>query len=32
MAQIMERLHLRNRAQILAHAGRMGWMSAPADS
>ena len=25
MAQIMERLHLHNRAQILAHAGRMGW-------
>jgi DNA-binding NarL/FixJ family response regulator len=32
MGQIMERLHLQNRAQVLAHAGRMGWTSDPADS
>ena len=25
MGKIMGRLHLRNRAQVLAHAGRMGW-------
>jgi two-component system NarL family response regulator len=25
MAEIMDRLHLENRAQVLAHAGRMGW-------
>jgi DNA-binding NarL/FixJ family response regulator len=25
MAEIMERLHLENRAQVLAFAGRMGW-------
>jgi DNA-binding NarL/FixJ family response regulator len=24
MAEIMDRLHLENRAQVLAHAGRMG--------
>jgi two-component system NarL family response regulator len=27
MGEIMERLHLENRAQVLAHAGRMGWTS-----
>jgi two-component system NarL family response regulator len=27
MGQIMDRLHLHNRAQLLAHAGRMGWTS-----
>ena len=32
MGQIMDRLHLQNRAQVLAHAGRMGWTSNPADS
>jgi DNA-binding NarL/FixJ family response regulator len=32
MAQIMDRLHLHNRAQVLAHAGRMGWTSDPAES
>jgi two-component system NarL family response regulator len=31
MAQIMERLHLQNRAQVLAHAGRMGWTNDPVD-
>ena len=25
MAEIMDRLHLENRAQVLAYAGRMGW-------
>jgi two-component system NarL family response regulator len=25
MGEIMDRLHLHNRAQVLAHAGRMGW-------
>jgi two-component system NarL family response regulator len=25
MGEIMDRLHLENRAQVLAHAGRMGW-------
>jgi two-component system NarL family response regulator len=32
MGEIMDRLHLRNRAQVLAHAGRMGWTSACPDS
>jgi DNA-binding NarL/FixJ family response regulator len=32
MGQIMDRLHLENRAQVLAHAGRMGWTDSPADS
>jgi DNA-binding NarL/FixJ family response regulator len=32
VAQIMERLHLHKRAQVLAHAGRMGWTSDPAES
>jgi len=32
MAQIMDRLHLQNRAQVLAHAGRMGWTDVPEDS
>jgi len=32
MAQIMDRLHLQNRAQVLAHAGRMGWTSDPTES
>jgi two-component system NarL family response regulator len=27
MGEIMDRLHLQNRAQVLAHAGRMGWTS-----
>jgi len=29
MGQIMDRLHLQNRAQVLAHAGRMGWTGSP---
>ena len=29
MSEIMDRLHLNNRAQLLAHAGRMGWTRAP---
>jgi len=32
MSEIMDRLHLQNRAQVLAHAGRMGWTGDPADS
>jgi two-component system NarL family response regulator len=32
MGQIMDRLHLINRAQVLAHAGRMGWTGDPTDS
>jgi len=32
MGEIMDRLHLQNRAQVLAHAGRMGWTGDPADS
>lgn len=32
MGEIMDRLHLQNRAQVLAHAGRMGWTSDPANS
>jgi DNA-binding NarL/FixJ family response regulator len=32
MGQILDRLHLQNRAQVLAHAGRMGWTSEPANS
>jgi two-component system NarL family response regulator len=32
MGEIMDRLHLQNRAQVLAHAGRMGWLGDPADN
>ena len=32
MGEIMDRLHLENRAQVLAHAGRMGWTSETPDS
>jgi len=32
MSEIMNRLHLKNRAQVLAHAGRMGWAGDPTDS
>jgi two-component system NarL family response regulator len=32
MGEIMDRLHLENRAQVLAHAGRMGWTSDTPDS
>ena len=32
MSEIMDRLHLQNRAQVLAHAGQMGWTQDPADS
>jgi two-component system NarL family response regulator len=32
MGEIMERLHLKGRAQVLAHAGRMGWAGDAADS
>jgi len=32
MSEIMDRLHLQNRAQVLAHAGRMGWTGDSADS
>jgi DNA-binding NarL/FixJ family response regulator len=31
MAEIMDRLHLDNRAQVLAYAGRMGWKNSGAD-
>jgi len=31
MGEIMDRLHLQNRAQVLAHAGRMGWTGDPAE-
>ena len=31
MGEIMDRLHLKNRAQVLAHAGRMGWAGDPTD-
>jgi DNA-binding NarL/FixJ family response regulator len=31
MAEIMNRLHLDNRAQVLAYAGRMGWKNSEAD-
>jgi two-component system NarL family response regulator len=31
MGEIMDRLHLENRAQLLAHAGRMGWTSDSTD-
>ena len=31
MAEIMDRLHLHNRAQVLALAGRMGWTSDSTD-
>jgi two-component system NarL family response regulator len=32
MAEIIDRLHLENRAQVLAHAGRMGWTDATQES
>jgi len=32
MSEIMDRLHLQNRAQVLAHAGRMGWTGGLHDS
>ena len=32
MGEIMDRLHLDNRAQVLAHAGRMGWTGESAGS
>ena len=32
MGEIMDRLHLENRAQVLAHAGRMGWTNDTPDS
>jgi len=32
MSEIMDRLHLHTRAQVLAHAGRMGWTSDPANN
>jgi DNA-binding NarL/FixJ family response regulator len=32
MSEIMDRLHVQNRAQLLAHAGRMGWTRDPLDS
>jgi two-component system NarL family response regulator len=32
MGEIMDRLHLHNRAQVLAHAGRMGWTRVQNDS
>jgi DNA-binding NarL/FixJ family response regulator len=32
MSEIMDRLHVQNRAQLLAHAGRMGWTVDSADS
>jgi|GEM_PF-4278325 len=32
MAEIMNRLHLENRAQVLAFAGRMGWAADTAES
>jgi len=32
MGQIMDRLHLHSRAQVLAHAGQMGWASDPTRS
>ena len=32
MGEIMDRLHLENRAQVLAHAGRMGWTNDTQDS
>jgi two-component system NarL family response regulator len=31
MGEIMDRLHLENRAQVLAHAGRMGWTNDATD-
>jgi len=31
MGQIMDRLHLESRAQVLAHAGRMGWTTDSTD-
>jgi DNA-binding NarL/FixJ family response regulator len=31
MGEIMDRLHLHNRSQVLAHAGRMGWTSDSTD-
>jgi two-component system NarL family response regulator len=32
MGEIIDRLHLQNRAQVLAYAGRMGWLGDPADN
>ena len=32
MGEIIDRLHLENRAQVLAHAGRMGWTNGTPDS
>lgn len=32
MSEIMDRLHLHNRAQVLAHAGRMGWTTGSTDN
>jgi len=32
MGEIMDRLHLHTRAQVLAHAGRMGWTTDPANN
>ena len=32
MSEIMDRLHVQNRAQLLAHAGRMGWTGDAANS
>lgn len=31
MTEIMNRLHLENRTQVLAYAGRMGWMTDKSD-
>jgi hypothetical protein len=31
MVEIMNRLHLENRAQVLAYAGRMGWTTEKPD-
>ena len=32
MSEIMNRLHLQSRAQVLAHAGQMGWTCDPANN
>ena len=32
MSEIVDRLHLQNRTQVLAHAGRMGWTGDPAEN
>jgi DNA-binding NarL/FixJ family response regulator len=31
MEEIMDRLHLDNRAQVMAYAGRMGWKAQKTD-